>query len=145
MKPARTLLSSWPGLRRVAAHFWPSVRKQWPLVGASLLAVVAEVVFRALEPWPLKVVFDHVFGGKQMPGWLASLINDTLGLTSKYAVLNFAALAVDGHAGRKRHHRDDGRLGSAAAEVTGDGHAGGDALATRRRELRGQCIDGSLS
>jgi ATP-binding cassette subfamily B protein len=64
MKRARTLLGSWPGLRRIAAHFWPAVRKQRPLVCASLLAVVAVVTFRALEPWPLKFIFDCIFPGK---------------------------------------------------------------------------------
>jgi subfamily B ATP-binding cassette protein MsbA len=70
------------------------LRPYWKHLAVAFVAILAESATDLLEPWPLKVVFDYVFGGKQMPGWLASLINDTLGLTSKYAVLNFAALAV---------------------------------------------------
>ncbi len=45
-----------------------------------------------LEPWPLKIVFDHVFGSKSLPGWLASIVG-YIG-TDKFSILNFAVLAV---------------------------------------------------
>jgi ATP-binding cassette, subfamily B, bacterial len=70
------------------------LRPYWGQLAVAFVAIMAESATDLLEPWPLKVVFDYVFGDKQMPGWLASIISDTLGLTSKYAVLNFAALAV---------------------------------------------------
>jgi subfamily B ATP-binding cassette protein MsbA len=70
------------------------LRPYWGPLAVAFVAIMAESATDLLEPWPLKVVFDYVFADKQMPGWLASLIGDTLGLTSKYAVLNFAALAV---------------------------------------------------
>ncbi len=49
-----------PGLRRIHRHFWPEVRKHRLLVVGSWTALMLEVGFRLLEPWPLKVVFDRV-------------------------------------------------------------------------------------
>src|SRR5205085_2841729 len=45
---------------RVLRHFWPQARKHRWLVAGSSTALLAEVAFRLLEPWPLKVVFDRV-------------------------------------------------------------------------------------
>jgi subfamily B ATP-binding cassette protein MsbA len=59
----------------------------------AFLAILAESATDLLEPWPLKIVFDYVFGSKQMPGWMKGLLGRTLGL-DKFAVLNFAAAAV---------------------------------------------------
>ena len=51
---------SLPGLWRVLRHFWPQTRKHhWLMIG-SWAALLGEVAFRLLEPWPLKVVFDRV-------------------------------------------------------------------------------------
>ncbi|PYS78698.1 MAG: ABC transporter ATP-binding protein, partial [Acidobacteria bacterium] len=69
------------------------LRPYWRQLAVAFVAIMAESATDLLEPWPLKVVFDYVFGGKPMPGWLASLVGATTG-TSKLAVLNFAALAV---------------------------------------------------
>lgn len=58
-KPA-TFRESLPGVWRVLRYFWPQTRKhRWLMVG-SWAALLAEVGFRLLEPWPLKVVFDRV-------------------------------------------------------------------------------------
>ena len=40
----------------------------------AFIAVIGESITDLLEPWPLKVVFDYVFGSKRMPDWLASLV-----------------------------------------------------------------------
>jgi ATP-binding cassette subfamily B protein len=43
---------------------WPSIKKNgWMLTGAWI-ALVAETLFRLLEPWPLKWVFDRVLRHK---------------------------------------------------------------------------------
>jgi ATP-binding cassette, subfamily B, bacterial len=58
----------------------------------AFIAVIGESITDLLEPWPLKVVFDYVFGSKRMPDWLAyfvSFIGD-----DKFSTLNFAVLAV---------------------------------------------------
>ena len=64
----------------------------WPSLTLAFIAVIGESVTDLLEPWPLKVVFDYVFGSKHMPDWLASIVN--LVGTDKLSILNFAAIAV---------------------------------------------------
>lgn len=65
-----------PQVRRVLRHFGPHIRQQHPLIAGSLLALLAEVALRLLEPWPLKIVFDGVLGahrGTGTPGFLRGL------------------------------------------------------------------------
>src|SRR2546423_3162462 len=64
----------------------------WPSLTLGFIAVIGESITDLLEPWPLKVVFDYVFGSKRMPGWLATIV-DFIG-TDKLSILNFAAVAV---------------------------------------------------
>ena len=59
----------------------------------AFLAVLGEAATDLLEPWPLKIVFDYVFGTKHMPAWMSGLLGATFGLT-KVAILHFAILAV---------------------------------------------------
>lgn len=44
-----------------------------------------------LEPWPLKIIFDHVIGAKPMPGWLSRW--PVIG-QDRLALLNAAAFSV---------------------------------------------------
>jgi ATP-binding cassette, subfamily B, bacterial len=60
MAQPQSFKQSVPGLWRVLRHFWPQTRKHRWLVAGSSTALLAEVGFRLLEPWPLKVVFDRV-------------------------------------------------------------------------------------
>jgi ATP-binding cassette subfamily B protein len=69
------------------------LRPYWKQLIVAFIAILAESGTDLLEPWPLKIVFDYVFGSKQMPGWMHSLLTRTVGL-DKFAVINFAALAV---------------------------------------------------
>src|SRR5712671_3100773 len=64
----------------------------WGTLSLAFIAVLGESITDLLEPWPLKIVFDYVFGSKRMPDWLASVVSD-LG-TDKFSILNFAVLAV---------------------------------------------------
>jgi subfamily B ATP-binding cassette protein MsbA len=64
----------------------------WPALTFAFVAVVGESVTDLLEPWPLKIVFDYVFGSKKMPDWLTSAVS-YVG-TDKLSILNFAVLAV---------------------------------------------------
>ena len=59
----------------------------------AFIAVLAEAGTDLLEPWPLKIVFDYVFGTKHMPSWMSALIGATFGL-NKVSILHFAILAV---------------------------------------------------
>lgn len=64
----------------------------WGTLSLAFIAVLGESITDLLEPWPLKIVFDYVFGSKRMPDWLASGVS-YLG-TDKFSILNFAVLAV---------------------------------------------------
>src|SRR5438094_8715890 len=64
----------------------------WLTLTLAFIAVIGESVTDLLEPWPLKIVFDYVFGSKQMPAWLAGIVS-FIG-TDKLSILNFTVLAV---------------------------------------------------
>lgn len=68
------------------------LRPHWRSLSLALVAVVGETVTDLLEPWPLKIVFDHVLGSKKLPSWLESVVAP-FG-QNKVAILQFAALAV---------------------------------------------------
>jgi subfamily B ATP-binding cassette protein MsbA len=64
----------------------------WISLTLAFIAVIGESVTDLLEPWPLKIVFDYVFGSKRMTGWLVGPVS-WIG-TDKFSILNFAVLAV---------------------------------------------------
>ena len=64
----------------------------WLTLSFAFLAVIGESITDILDPWPLKIVFDYVFGSKRMPDWLAGPVS-FIG-TDKFSILNFAVLAV---------------------------------------------------
>ena len=45
--------------RQVMRHFSPELRKEKWLIVGSMMALVSSVLFRLLEPWPLKLVMDQ--------------------------------------------------------------------------------------
>jgi ATP-binding cassette subfamily B protein len=60
----KTLNESLPSFGRLFRYFWPYIRAHRFLLWMSFLALFVEVALRALEPWPLKFVFDRVLGSK---------------------------------------------------------------------------------
>lgn len=64
----------------------------WKTLSLAFLAVIGTSITDVLEPWPLKIVFDHVFGSKKLPDWLAYLVG-FVG-ADKLSILNFAVLSV---------------------------------------------------
>ena len=58
--PAGELRSSLPGLKRTMWVLAPHVRPDRGLLIGGLVALLAEVGLRLLEPWPMKVVLDAV-------------------------------------------------------------------------------------
>ncbi|MDX6578067.1 MAG: ATP-binding cassette, subfamily bacterial [Blastocatellia bacterium] len=64
----------------------------WFTLTLAFIAVIGESVTDLLDPWPLKIVFDYVFGSKRMSGWLVGVVS-WIG-TDKFSILNFAILAV---------------------------------------------------
>jgi subfamily B ATP-binding cassette protein MsbA len=69
------------------------LRPHRAVLALAFIAVLGEAVTDLLEPWPLKIVFDYVFGSKHMPAWMSGLIGATFGL-DKVSILHFAVLAV---------------------------------------------------
>ena len=69
------------------------LRPHWKALSIALLAVIGEGVADVLEPWPVKIVFDHVLSAKHMSQWLADFVTPLFG-QDKSAILGFAALAV---------------------------------------------------
>ena len=64
----------------------------WLTLTLAFIAVIGESLTDLLEPWPLKIVFDYVFGSKAMPNWLVGIVS-FIG-TDKLSILNFTVLAV---------------------------------------------------
>jgi ATP-binding cassette subfamily B protein len=60
MASGRSLQRSIPSLGRFWYHFWPYIRNQSVWLISCAIALLADVILRLLEPWPLKFVFDHV-------------------------------------------------------------------------------------
>jgi len=63
------------------------------LLALAFVAMLIESAMDLLEPWPLKVILDHVIGSKTPPPWLAGWLIDS---ESRLTVLNGAIVAVMG-------------------------------------------------
>ena len=65
-----------PDLLRLLRRLAPFLRRERPLLAGSVAAVFLEVIFRLLEPWPLKFIFDRLFsteGRSYEPSFIAGL------------------------------------------------------------------------
>src|SRR2546430_7883583 len=87
-----TLRAALPGLGRLVRRLWPYVRRERPLIVVSLLALYAEIGLRLLEPWPLKVVLDHVVGAGHHGHW----VDRVLAALDPGTLLALAAVAGGG-------------------------------------------------
>jgi ATP-binding cassette, subfamily B, bacterial len=69
-KRPKGLVKAIPGLRRVLAHLAPYIRGQRGLIAGGAGAMIAAVLAKLAEPWPLKIVIDHVVpvGAGGVPG-----------------------------------------------------------------------------
>src|SRR5919204_29488 len=72
-----------PGLWRFARYFWPHLRGEWLLILGSFAALFAEVALQLLEPWPLKLVLDHVLASPRSAAWpvILNALDPTIALT----------------------------------------------------------------
>ena len=61
----------------------------WRLLAIAFVAMLITSAADLLEPWPLKIIFDHVLGSKRMPAWLASMVDTS----NRIAILDFAAVS----------------------------------------------------
>ncbi|MDH5327897.1 MAG: ABC transporter ATP-binding protein/permease [Gammaproteobacteria bacterium] len=87
-----------PGLLRILRRFQPEIRQHLGLISLSFLALLGEVLFRLLEPWPLKFVFDRIIP-VQAPdatppesGLFQSMSPENLLIVAAIAVVIFAGL-----------------------------------------------------
>lgn len=96
MSQPQKLQENLPGLRRISRYFWPHVRKYRALMAASLLALVAEVGLRLLEPWPLKFVFDRIISTRHSRGVSSFSSLDGLDPTTLLTLAAVAVVAITG-------------------------------------------------
>ena len=77
------------------------IRPYTGLLGVAFLAMLASAAAALLEPWPLKVIFDHVIGTRPPPPWLARLPLAGGGATGllELAVVAVVAIAAAGAVG----------------------------------------------
>lgn len=86
-------------LRQTLRLLRPDALPQWRLMAGGTLALLAEVVFRVLEPWPMKIVVDSVVAslGTQTgttpagPAMLIGLGAALVGIVAARAVCNYLA------------------------------------------------------
>ena len=88
----RTVRRLLPDLWQILRRFAPYLRAERPLLAGSVAAVVAEVIFRLLEPWPLKFVFDRLFSAG--PGRSGAAGGPDGGLSPGALILLCAAAVV---------------------------------------------------
>jgi ATP-binding cassette, subfamily B, bacterial len=93
MEQPKTLPESLPSLWRIWGHFWPYIRQQRILIAGSLLALFVEIGLRLLEPWPLKIVFDHVLVAKRQQWGIPAIDALTPATLLILAVLGVVAIA----------------------------------------------------
>lgn len=129
----RDLRESATGLKRTLVHLAPYLRPERRVIAGSLMALLMEVTFRLLEPWPLKVVFDRVIAPQARPhdglAWLDPLDHSTIVIISAAAIVTFAAI----------------RALAAYAATVGFALVGNRVLTTVRNELYAQLQRLSLS
>ena len=65
------------------------LRPHWPLLALAGAAMVIQGLTALLEPWPLKIIFDHVLGSRPVPAWLDGWLGD-----DRLAMLDLAAVSV---------------------------------------------------
>jgi len=86
-----------PSLGHTLRRFGPHVRRQWALIAGGSAALLAEVVLRLAEPWPLKFIFDRVIqpdpaAAASGIGWADALDPGTLLVASAIAIVVLTAL-----------------------------------------------------
>lgn len=99
MSSTPSLRETTPGFFRLARRFGPHLRRQRALVAGGSAGLFAEVLFRLLEPWPLKFVIDAIAvpagtdAGPAEPNALRVVVLAALGLVVVVALRAAAAYA----------------------------------------------------
>jgi ATP-binding cassette subfamily B protein len=96
MASVRSLQKSIPSLGRFWYHFWPYIRNQWVWLVSCAIALLADVILRLLEPWPLKFVFDHVLINSSDDKIAAIPVLNTLDPVTLLTLSAFGVVAITG-------------------------------------------------
>ncbi|MFV2067333.1 MAG: ABC transporter ATP-binding protein, partial [Pirellulales bacterium] len=83
-----------PSLWHVLRYFSPHIIRQRGLVVRSLAALFVSILFRLLEPWPLKFVIDRIIVPKAAPQWERALGLDTLAPGAWLALVAFSVVLI---------------------------------------------------
>jgi ATP-binding cassette subfamily B protein len=59
-KRPKTAKAAVVGWRRILTRFWPEVRQEKFLLMLAWVGLLGEILAQLLEPWPLKLIFDHI-------------------------------------------------------------------------------------
>src|SRR5512145_2247322 len=68
------------------------LRPHWKAMTLAMVGVAGAAVTELLEPWPLKIVLDHLLQARPLDGWMGAVVG-RFG-ADRLAVLNVAVLAV---------------------------------------------------
>ena len=85
---------------RLAGHAREALRRERGSIAVATVALVAEVGLRALEPWPLKLVFDCLLPGakRSTPHWLSGLALQQVALAAAVVLLLIVSMrALSGY------------------------------------------------
>ncbi len=96
-KKKRKLTDVLPGFWQVMRYFWPYTYRQKHLVAGSMGALIASLLLRLLEPWPLKLMIDYVvlanWGSSESgPAWAQGLSTTWVLVLLSLAVVVIAVL-----------------------------------------------------
>jgi len=83
-----------PDLINVYRYFWKDIRKKSRLIFGSMLALCFGVMFRLLEPWPLKFVLDQVFEHKANSEAASITLPDSWSPTMVVVVVSLAVVGI---------------------------------------------------
>ena len=88
LRPARQSLRLTRKLRRLTGRFTPHVRRQLGRLIPAQVAGLGFVILGLLEPWPFKMIFDHIFLKTPLPEFLSPLeglrVDNPLGLLNVF-------------------------------------------------------------
>lgn len=90
----RILREQLRALGRVARWLTPYISDRKGSILLAVFASVGHMILRLLEPWPLKLIFDHVLLGVPLPGGLAFLEDWTGGRGTLLGVLVGSIIAI---------------------------------------------------
>ena len=85
-----------PGLIQIGSYFAQDLRQQWRLVTTSFAALLFGVVFRLLEPWPLKFLLDSVFKPTESPAAATITLPETWSPTALVVFVSLAFIVIAG-------------------------------------------------